>query len=342
MNYTEVTAFIQNHFTDGLVLVVGSGLSAAEGIPGMGALADHLRQASHNLTGEDADLWQKIDADLTNDVGLEAALLQHQPNDSLEAWIVQQTCECLMPKERKAIADAISGNRVLRLHQLLDKMLKPPAGLPILTTNYDRLVEVACELAGFHVDTTAIGHYAGTFDHTRSCMGSSRGVKKRGSSPCIDHFPRAVVLKPHGSFDWYSSPSGPRRCSYDLPGPRMIITPGLNKYKQGYNAPFDKHRDLANDQINKSSRLLIIGYGFNDDHLQVHLERRLKEGVPALILNRSVTPKVIGLVNASPNSVCLSQHSSKSGISIHTQDQLDEDPAAPGIWDLRELVKEIL
>lgn len=218
MNYGEVTIFIQKHFTDGLVLVVGSGLSSAEGIPGMRALADHLKQASLNLTGDDAVIWGKVDSELANDAGLEAALLKHQPSDTLESWIVDQTCECLMPKEREVIAEALSGNLELRLYQLLKRVLKPSAGLPILTTNYDRLVEVSCELADFHVDTTAIGQYAGSFDHTRSCMGSSRGVKKRGRTPYIDHFPRAVVLKPHGSFDWYSSPAGPRRCSYDIPG----------------------------------------------------------------------------------------------------------------------------
>ena len=40
MDYSALITFVQRHFTDGLVLVVGSGLSAAEGIPGMGDLAN--------------------------------------------------------------------------------------------------------------------------------------------------------------------------------------------------------------------------------------------------------------------------------------------------------------
>lgn len=308
----------------------------------MVALANHLHTASSALTGAHAAEWAKIDAELAKKTGLEAALLKHPPSESLETWIVEQTCECLMPEERSVIADAISGNRVLRLHRLLEKIIKHPAGLPIITTNYDRLVEVACELAGLHVDTTAVGHYAGAFDHTRSLFGSCRGVKKRAKLSVLDHFPRAVVLKPHGSFDWYSSPSGPRRCSYDLDGSRMVITPGLNKYKQGYNAPFDKHRDLANDQINRCTNLLIVGYGFNDDHLQVHLVKRIKEGVPTLILNRSVTRNIVTLVNDSPKCVCISKHTTKPGIHIHSQHNADEEPTAPDIWDLGELVKEIL
>jgi hypothetical protein len=54
VNYDDVVRFVQQHFTDGLVLVVGSGLSAAEGIPGMPALAGHLATSAHELVGEPA------------------------------------------------------------------------------------------------------------------------------------------------------------------------------------------------------------------------------------------------------------------------------------------------
>ena len=105
--------------------------------------------------------------------GLEAALLKHPPSDTLEIWMAHKTCELLMPKEREVMSAVLRGDRLLRLTTFLAKVLKPPNGLPILTPNYDRLIEVACEMAGFHVDTTAVGNYAGAFDHTRSSMGSA-------------------------------------------------------------------------------------------------------------------------------------------------------------------------
>ena len=224
MDYSALVKFVQEHFTDGLALVIGSRLSAAEGIPGMPALATHLSDAAGVLTGPDAVLWNQIKA--------------------------------------------------------------------VLTPNYDRLIEVACEMAGFHVDTTAVGHYAGAFDHARSCMGSCRGITTRAKTTVLDHFPRAIVLKPHGSFDWYQSGNDARRCSLDLDAERLMITPGTNKYRAGYNSPFDKHRDLANDYIKRAGRLLVVGYGFNDDHLQTHLVKRIQDGTPTLILNRSASSKV--------------------------------------------------
>ena len=42
MELHEVKTRLQQHLSDGLVMVVGSGLSCAEGLPGMGELADHL------------------------------------------------------------------------------------------------------------------------------------------------------------------------------------------------------------------------------------------------------------------------------------------------------------
>lgn len=341
MGYDALLKFLQNHLTDGLAFVIGSGLSAAEGIPGMPTLASHLSAHAGALSGADVSLWSLIQSELDAGAGLEPALLKHAPSEGLEFWIAQQTVELMMPKERDIITTVLRGERTLRLTDLLTKILKPKAGLPIVTTNYDRLIEVACEMAAFHVDTTAIGQYAGEFDHARSCMQSCRGIVKRGRTTFLDHFPRAIVLKPHGSFDWYRVGNEARRSSFDVDAERLIITPGLNKYRAGYDSPFDKHRDLANDYLKKASRLLIVGYGFNDDHLQTHLIKRIHDGTPTLILNRSVSPKIVKLARESPHCVCLSGPASSPGVKVVTKDQQFEI-LGQDLWDIRVLAKEVL
>jgi len=341
VDYDALVKFVQGHFTDGLALVIGSGLSAAEGIPGMPALATHLSDGADVLTGTDATLWNQIEAVLDADEGLEAALLKQPPSDTLEAWIAKGTCELLMPKEREIISAVFRGDHTLRLTTFLSKVLKPTTGLPILTPNYDRLIEVACEMAGFHVDTTAVGQYAGAFDHARSCMGSCRGITTRAKTTVLDHFPRAIILKPHGSFDWYQSGNVARRCSLDLDAERLMITPGINKYRAGYNSPFDKHRDLANDYIKRAGRLLVVGYGFNDDHLQTHLEKRIQDGTPTLILNQLASSKVEQLAEESPRCVCLSKPKASSGVAMVTKEHRFEHKGHD-LWDLGVLAKELL
>jgi len=341
MTFDDVINFVQAHFTDGLVMVVGSGLSAAEGMPGMPALADHLKTSATELQGEDVTAWSNIVSMLDAKKGLEAALIKHAPSDSLETWIRKKTCDLLLPKERELIQAVVKGERTLRLTSLLSKILKPAEGLPILTPNYDRLIEVACQMANFHVDTTAIGDYAGAFDYKRSSMASCRGIVSRAKATVLDHFPRAIILKPHGSLDWYRNGDNAIRCSVDLDAERLIITPGLNKYKVGYDFPFDMHRELANKYINRAARLLIVGYGFNDDHLQTHLMKRIRDGTPTLILTRSATQTAQLLAQTSPNCVSLTRSKVWPGVAVVTNGAQFEQQGRD-LWDLAVLAKEVL
>ena len=44
LDLSVVKRQLQDHLQEGLLLVVGSGLSIAEGIPSMGQLAEHLKE----------------------------------------------------------------------------------------------------------------------------------------------------------------------------------------------------------------------------------------------------------------------------------------------------------
>jgi hypothetical protein len=343
MDYEALTRFVQDHFTDGLALVIGSGLSCAETMPGMPALAEHLCSRADSLSQPDRSRWGTVKTALDSGDGLEAALLKHPPSESLEAWISRETCALLVPKERAIMSAVLRGDVTLRLTTFLSNILRPNGGLPILTPNYDRLIEVACEMAGLHVDTTAIGHYAGSFDAQRSCMASCMGTTQRvrGGATALNHFPRAIVLKPHGSFDWYKLGDDARRCSLDLDADRLIITPGLHKYQAGYNAPFNKHFELANGHIRKATRLLIVGYGFNDGHIQTELVRRIRDGTPTLILNRQMGPHVKALANEAHACVCLSRRSTSTGVVMTTREYETEFPGAD-LWDLGCITEELL
>jgi hypothetical protein len=337
----NVIKFIQGHFTDGLVLVVGSGLSTAEGLPGMPALAECLKASATELQGADADVWSKIAILLDSGTGLEAALIGQAPTESLETWIRKKTCDLLLPKERELIREVVTGERTLRLTAFLSMILKPAEGLPILTPNYDRLIEVGCEMAGFHVDTTAIGNYAGAFDPKRSSMASCRGIIPRAKKIVLDHFPRAIVLKPHGSIDWYRHGDGAVRCCAEIDAERLIITPGLNKYRAGYDFPFDMHRELANSYIKRAARLLIVGYGFNDDHLQTHLMKRIHDGTPTLILTCTASKNVQLLAENAPNCFCLARSTVGPGVAVVTNGAQFEEQGRD-LWDLAVLARELL
>ena len=86
MDLDEVKKTIQNFFQENTVTIVGSGLSLAEGIPGMNSLSSELQLRIPTMIADadDVDKWKKISSDLSSGVGLEQALHNTKPTLGLE------------------------------------------------------------------------------------------------------------------------------------------------------------------------------------------------------------------------------------------------------------------
>lgn len=335
---------LQDHFSDGLVIIIGSGLSCAESLPSMGELTAHLTSILRdNLTGMEAEEWIRI-LPMIADQGLEAALLKHPPSPVLESSISAATVQLISGEEQKVIKEIFNGKRKLRLTRLISHLLKPDCGLPIITTNYDRLIEVAVENAGFGVDTMFIGHLAGQLNPTESRLSFCTSVTKKNGKPVLSYRQRALILKPHGSLDWYLCNGKPVRFGGELSGvPRLIITPGRNKFRIGYDSPFDVHRERANKAIDKASRFLIVGYGFNDDHLETHLITAIKRGCPTLLLTYELSKTAYDIATNYTNVTALDKATEKNIVgtrAIHSN--ISYFLPDLELWDLEKFVNEVL
>ena len=244
MELSDLKQRIQDHFKDGLLLVVGSGLSVAEGIPGMGRLTEYLQEhVPHGLATASSANWNVINDQLDSGLGLESVLLAHPLDEELESKILEHTTSLMLEAEANVIKRVIAGKQTLRLSRLFKHMLKPNSGIPIVTTNYDRLIELSAELVGLGVDSLFAGNQFGKLDSNNSKFGLCQGLIQRRKSVHLKFAEHTVVLKPHGSLDWFLHNDEPIRCPLPLDLNRLIITPGLNKYRGGYDRPFDAHRE---------------------------------------------------------------------------------------------------
>ncbi|MBK3801719.1 SIR2 family protein [Azospirillum brasilense] len=343
MEIHDLKLLLQHHLTDGLVTVVGSGLSCAEGLPGMGELATHLdASVTSGLGGADIDRWNAI-SPLLPTKGLESALLAVPPTPGLESAIVARTAELISERERTIVSEVFSRKRTLRFTRLVRQILKPPSGIPIITTNYDRLIEIAVEEAGLGVDTLFIGNFAGELNEQESRLSFCREVTIKAARVQYRYRPRANVFKPHRSLDWYHRAEKPVRYSGNLDLQRLIITPGLNKFRNGYESPFDRHRERANSAIDRANRFLVIGYGFNDDHLETHLTPRIRNGVPTLLLTYSLSDNAVKLVKECSNIIAI-QFTKKGGVAGSGVFISGVETFFPKIdlWDLGSFVSEVL
>jgi len=342
MDIGELKKRLQDHFTDGLVTIVGSGLSVAEGIPAMSALAHHLLNGiPKRVEDESKDTWGQIATELASGDDLETTLLQHPPDPALESLIVELTAALLLPAETAIIEEVVSGKRTLRFSRLLAHMLKPNTGIPVVTTNYDRLVEVAAEAAGLAVDTLFVGHHLARLDPRESRFGLCRKATQHKKLVHLSYAKHLVVLKPHGSLDWYMQNNEPIRCPLPLSNQRLIITPGLNKFRGGYDRPFDTHREQANKEIDKGSRYLILGYGFNDDHLQTHLEHELRKGKPALLITHTLSPRANELHAHCAGLIAITANPSEDG-SVVTESRRSTALPGSNLWDLGIFIEKVL
>ncbi len=332
---------IQDFFQEDTVTIVGSGLSLAEGIPGMQGLANELQAQIPSLLTDPTDipLWNQISMELAAGTGLEKTLHTHRPSPSIEENIRKVTAHFIGLKEAAVLSDIIQGKRVLRFSGYLKHFNIRNNGLTVVTTNYDRLIEYACEYERIRVDTLFVGKYIAHFSQNESKYMFCSGITKAKNNQRVNFAPKVTVLKPHGCLSWHSINDVP----YSIPNYSLddclIITPGLNKYKEGYSDPFDTHRGKANVAIDQAQRYIIIGYGFGDDHLETHLVRQLKNNKPALILTHSLSDKATALIKECRNitAICSENTADSKVVTANEEFTLN----GINLWDLYEMLKEV-
>ena len=346
LNEEQIYSDVQSLFRRGLVIIVGSGASAAMGLPGMAALADHLRI---NIPGEIASQalnclpqWMKLSEALENGVGLEEALASGVDSHELADLIAAQIAACISEQEMHAITKILTEQKFPAFGRLFQHILRTTNRVDVITTNYDRLLEVQAARVGIAVDSMFHGYTVGRFDPEQSGKAMQRLDNQPGKprATTVRTVPHIRLSKPHGSLDWFTFNDEHFRSDLTIPGARRIIAPGGNKYRQGYDVPFDHQRERANTAIDSAAALLFVGYGFNDDHLQTHIREQVRR-VPSLILSRTLTESARAYLSTSSTALGIEAHRSNDA-QAHVLKGDDEAVLNCPIWNLDTLVEEVL
>jgi hypothetical protein len=334
----ELKRRLQDHFSDGLVTVIGAGHSSSLGLPSMHDIAQVLLTRVPEQLANDDTSWQAVANELTRGKGLETALDQLQPDSELLDVIVTITAETVSTAETVVIDSVLRGTQRFALCELMPHLAISDT-TTIITTNYDRLVEIAAEMAGLAVDSSFVGQYVGRFDPDSARNALRSRVVSRAKTLSMRYRRHVVVRKPHGSLDWYAYNDKLWCCPYPVDLPRLMITPGGTKFLRSHEPPFDRHRELANHAVDKAARFLAIGYGFNDPHLQTHLKQRIEDSVPTLILARTLSDSARSLI--SQPSVIALERGDSNGTMVHMNGDSHEI-ADCDLWSLDTFVSEIL
>lgn len=272
----------QDYYYKAPLIILGSGASAAHGMSGMGALAKHL--VAHTdiagLSDPEIEAWKKFCLVLKDGVDLESALHRVAVSEELTSRIIKTTWSLINSEDIQIFQQSLQNQAMFPLSRLLRHMFKSSlTKINIVTTNYDRLAEYACDQEGVH-------HYTGF----------TQGFFRQRAAPNeITSARRVNIWKVHGSLDWFKSPLEDIVALSNIQGipatyKPEIVTPGTQKYQTTHLEPYRSIINNADLAITAANSYLCIGYGFNDEHIQPNIMSKCqRQNTPITIITRSLS-----------------------------------------------------
>lgn len=253
-----------------------------------------------------------------------------------------ETGKIVSDHESKAVADLLESHSLSPMSRLLKHLTAGSQIVNVVTSNYDRLLEIQAELADIGVDTGYPGGFAACYSPKTSARAHVSLVwdgRKYVKSP--EHHIR--IHKPHGSLDWIRTGSGIRKCLNQTSGPWAIIAPGPSKYRDGYKEQFAQQLERARVALRAAQRYVVIGYGFNDDQLEQSWCPDHVCTKPLLIFTQKLSTNARRALAGSTQAIALTKNDdpADTGTIVSRSDE----PCSyitSDIWSLAGFVKEII
>ncbi|MBZ0158275.1 MAG: SIR2 family protein [Alphaproteobacteria bacterium] len=215
--------------------------------------------------------------------------------------------------------------------------------MKVFSLNYDPFIERAAASERVRVVDGFLGAEHSYFDASvfEERIGMIRGTH-RGRQ--FDETVKPIhLLKLHGSLGWYECPTnGVRRCSFDLSPPpstkRLMVPPQRRKASDTmlppYAALWSAFRGCLGQNATPINRLVCIGYGFADEHVNAVIEAALaRTDFTLLILTKTVSAPTWARWSPRSNVILVTE----SQCSLKGQ----TGPGHSDLWSFERLAKEV-
>ncbi|HEY6000188.1 MAG TPA: SIR2 family protein [bacterium] len=349
---------IRDFFRDKPFLFFGTGMSCAlDPRFGMATLKDELVQRIGELTlaAEQHRQWQQVSQSLSGGADLESSLDGVTDSELLQR-ITEITGRFIATLDREYALRISSGEIAWPatnfVKRLVDTLPEGDRILHALTPNYDLLFEYACDSVGIRYTS---GFFGGVERRTNwaavdQSLHVQEEVCQRAKLVTLFKYCKHVRLyKVHGSLNYFFHRNEVVENDSWMWSPpdfvqRVMITPGFSKYEtlQRYRQELLRSADAA---IEKASRFLFLGYGFNDKHLDEYIKRKLiTQGCRGLIITRDSNPRIEALLADASNLwlVCKAATEGKDGTRIFNRQYAGWlDLPARRLWDIVEFTAQM-
>ena len=293
-----------------IIYLLGGGASFCAGLPGIFKLTDLVPS---RLCNESRSMFDEIVRFLTDNGiknpniedllselyhRLSGAGLGHLNKERFKATF-QEVCHCIQNILK------VDGPTEYHKHFVLGivsrRETEPAKKAPpvqIFTTNYDLLIELACEES--HI--VAINGFEGFYNRrwNPGCFDYDIGkATTHAQTPRFEPSARHIRLyKMHGSLSWFEDngqfyEEKPTSESRKAP---LIIYPSRLKYAESIRPPFDWLFRRFGAAVSKARLLICLGYRFADENLNQYIYTGLNNGLSLLVFSKE---PIDALVNKS-------------------------------------------
>lgn len=286
LDIDRIAKLAQSCFHGHPVIILGSGASMPHGLPSMNDLSVFLKAHIAPEGDAEAEAWRGVTLALENGLHLEGALEGNNLPPALLKKIVCETWNCVNEKDSAVYFELARDQGAFPLGRIMNALFQSTnIAVHVVTTNYDRIIEFACNSVGLLFSTGFTPGYLQTWEATGG-VGFTRGGK-----------PTRIVRiwKVHGSLDWFqlADETVVGLPVFQLPKidyQPLIVTPGLNKYEKTHQDPFRSTINGADAALRSASAFLCIGYGFRDQHIHPKIKEQCRQkNVPIVVLARTLT-----------------------------------------------------
>lgn len=307
-----VFELIQKFISNPPLVVWGSGATISYGMPSMSVLNTEVGK----MVPEYNTTTNNIEVELGND--------KYIP---------------LMPKIRSVIwnimaeRDEQSSAMIVRdpecykaIRTLIEKILVPhPQRATIVTTNYDRVLERVMALSDITFTDGFSGHEFSVYKE-ENLREHKRGI---------------LLLKVHGSLAWFKVGNSIVRSERRINDDVVIIPPGKNKYREVWQEPYRDLVRYSDEAIDNAKCFLVVGFGFNDEHLTPKISNAVANGIPIVIVTKSITDTTIKEMARAQNCIFvegLNTDNTKTKFSIKKCNSTKEIILDGAYWKLGEFL----
>ena len=289
------------------LLLVGTGVSVAmDAELGMPALARHLLAD----IPEDTAGWEAVAKRLEQGADLETALTGINLTESLQNTIARHTAAFVAQKDTALRDDVLTGRKPWVGEPLLQQLMRGLSPtwprLPVVTPNYDMLIEYACSKANIPYTT---GYHGGIMRRQDWSKARERfyrlnpvtmGGKRRDT---ITPISCVELMKVHGSINLFRCNSDGTFIENDtwITGcpadyTPIIAPPGDTKFQEALKF-HDRLFGEALQAIDKAIAFFAIGYGFRDVHIHQKILERVRDlKCPLIVLTLDPSKELDKLV----------------------------------------------